>query len=320
MSIKRIVYGLLTVLNIKDMGFFIPHRYAAELERHKSKIRWIHDWFLEDKIDAFSDILELVSAFNKDLKKIDLQSESRNAPRWHQDWFPGLDAAVLYSFVRSKKPKNILEIGSGHSTRFILKAIKDGNLDTSLTCVDPAPRASFFSERINFFEKTIQSVDFKQLPELSEGDFLIIDSSHIAVAGSDVDTIVNQILPNLPKGVFIHFHDIFLPDHYPPAWRWREYNEQLVISSLLFGGRFEPVFSSHFVRRYLEEYIQRYDLCWIPVMPDAFESSLWIEVNRENAANSLAGAAGFEPAMAGSKPAALTTWPRPSNLCRAFNL
>ena len=33
----------------------------------------------------------------------------------------------------------------------------------------------------------------------------------------------------------------------------------------------------------------------------------------ENPDNSVAGAAGFEPAMAGSKPAALTTWPRPSN-------
>ena len=273
------VYGLLTVLNIKDMGFFIPHRYAAGLKRNKNQIHWIHKWFSEDKVKAFSDTLELVSAFNKDLKKIDYQSRSKNKPRWHQDWFPGLDAAVAYSFVRSKKPKNILEIGSGHSTRFILKAIKDGNLDTSLTCVDPAPRASFFSEKINFFEKTIQSVDLKQLPELSKGDFLIIDSSHIAVSGSDVDIIVNQILPNLPKGVFVHFHDIFFPDHYPPAWQWREYNEQLVISALLFGGRFEPVFSSHFVRRYLEEYIKRHDLCWIPVMPGAFESSLWLEVN-----------------------------------------
>ena len=273
------VYGLLTVLNIKDMGFFIPHRYAAGLKRNKNQIHWIHKWFSEDKVKAFSDTLELVSAFNKDLKKIDYQSRSKNKPRWHQDWFPGLDAAVAYSFVRSKKPRNILEIGSGHSTRFILKAIKDGNLDTSLTCVDPAPRAPFFSEKIYFFEKTIQSVDLKQLPELSEGDFLIIDSSHIAVSGSDVDIIVNQILPNLPKGVFVHFHDIFFPDHYPPAWQWREYNEQLVISALLFGGRFEPVFSSHFVRRYLEEYIKRHDLCWIPVMPGAFESSLWLEVN-----------------------------------------
>ena len=164
--------------------------------------------------------------------------------------------------------------------RFILTAIKDGNLDTALTCVDPAPRASFFSEKINFFEKTIQSVDLKKLPELSEGDFLIIDSSHIAVSGSDVDIIVNQILPNLPKGVFVHFHDIFLPNNYPSTWKWREYNEQLVISSLLFGGRFEPIFSSHFVRLYLKESIKQHDLCWIPVVPGAFESSLWIEISR----------------------------------------
>ena len=52
------VYGLLTVLNIKDMGFFIPHRYAAGLERDKNKTCWIHKWFSEDKIDAFSDTLE----------------------------------------------------------------------------------------------------------------------------------------------------------------------------------------------------------------------------------------------------------------------
>ena len=90
------VYGLLTVLNIKDMGFFIPHRYAAGLKRNKNQIHWIHKWFSEDKVKAFSDTLELVSAFNKDLKKIDYQSRSKNKPRWHQDWFPGLDAAVAY--------------------------------------------------------------------------------------------------------------------------------------------------------------------------------------------------------------------------------
>ena len=38
-----------------------------------------------------------------------------------------------------------------------------------------------------------------------------------------------------------------------------------------------------------------------------------LRLTEEDADNSVAGAAGFEPAMAGSKPAALTTWPRPSN-------
>ena len=38
-----------------------------------------------------------------------------------------------------------------------------------------------------------------------------------------------------------------------------------------------------------------------------------LRLTGENFDYSVAGAAGFEPAMAGSKPAALTAWPRPSN-------
>ena len=38
-------------------------------------------------------------------------------PRWDQDWFPRLDAAALYVFVRETAPSRIIEIGSGHSTR-----------------------------------------------------------------------------------------------------------------------------------------------------------------------------------------------------------
>ena len=74
------VYGLLTVLNIKDMGFLLPHRYAAGLERDKNKTCWIHKWFSEDKIDAFSDTLETVSAFNKDLKKSIISPEVKTHP------------------------------------------------------------------------------------------------------------------------------------------------------------------------------------------------------------------------------------------------
>ena len=45
------------------------------------------------------------------------------APRWNQDWFPRLDAAAAYATVRSLKPRRIVEVGSGHSTRFHARAI-----------------------------------------------------------------------------------------------------------------------------------------------------------------------------------------------------
>ena len=73
-------------------------------------------------------------------------------PRWDQDWFPRLDAAALYVFVREARPRGIVEIGSGHSTRFMARAVRDGGLadddhrDRSCsrapTSRAPAPRSS----------------------------------------------------------------------------------------------------------------------------------------------------------------------------------
>ena len=50
------------------------------------------------------------------------------APRWNQDWFPRLDAAAAYAMVRNTRPRRIVEVGSGHSTRFMARAVADGGL------------------------------------------------------------------------------------------------------------------------------------------------------------------------------------------------
>jgi len=47
------------------------------------------------------------------------------APRWNQDWFPRLDAAAAYAMVRRHRPARIVEVGSGHSTRFLARAVVD---------------------------------------------------------------------------------------------------------------------------------------------------------------------------------------------------
>ena len=44
--------------------------------------------------------------------------------------------------VRSLRPRRIVEVGSGHSTRFLARAVADGGLDTRITAIDPRPRAS----------------------------------------------------------------------------------------------------------------------------------------------------------------------------------
>src|SRR3989337_782513 len=55
-------------------------------------------------------------------------------------------------------------------------------------------------------------------PPLGEGDILFIDSSHQLKPGSDVEFLLKAVLPMLPAGVRVHFHDIFLPDDYPASW------------------------------------------------------------------------------------------------------
>lgn len=63
-------------------------------------------------------------------------------PRWNQDWFPRLDALAAYVMVRRAQPARIIEVGAGHSTWFLARAIRDGNLPTRLTSIDPQPRAT----------------------------------------------------------------------------------------------------------------------------------------------------------------------------------
>jgi len=96
---------------------------------------------------------------------------------------------------------------------------------------------------------------------LEAGDVAFFDASHVPMPGTDVDLIVNGILPRLRPGVLVHFHDIFLPDAYPSEWAWRAYNEQNAIAPLLTAGGYDVLFSS------------RYALT--RMAPDR-ESSLWL--------------------------------------------
>lgn len=51
----------------------------------------------------------------------------------HTSYFGTMDSILLYSFVREFKPKNILEIGGGTSTKIIFQALAKNGLDVKLT-------------------------------------------------------------------------------------------------------------------------------------------------------------------------------------------
>jgi predicted O-methyltransferase YrrM len=214
-------------------------------------------------------VLAWIEDVASDLENIG--ADTPPAPRWKQDWFPRLDAAAAYAIVRKTHPRRIVEVGSGHSTRFLARAVADGRLDTRITAIDPQPRASLHGLAVTRLNVPVQAAGPAVFDELQDGDILFIDSSHQVKPGSDVEFLLERVLPRLARGVRAHFHDIFLPDDYPADWAWRRYNEQQAVARLLADG-YRQEFSSHQAGKGALNGV----LARLPLMPGALESSLWL--------------------------------------------
>ena len=271
---RRAWFGLRTVLGLGKRGFFIPYRYAADLPPPGRRPAYgaVEALFDAHRTD-FLDVLTAIDGLAEDLLAIG--SAPPPAPRWTQGWFPRLDAAAAYAMVRRQAPRRIVEVGSGHSTRFLARAIADGGLDCRITAIDPAPRADLAGAAIELRRQTVHQAGAEPYRDLAPGDILMIDSSHILMPGSDLDFLLGHVLPALPTGVLLHFHDIFLPDDYPAAWDWRGYNEQLGLLALLQAD-WAPLFASHYVATRMADALQGTVIARLPLAEGACESGLWL--------------------------------------------
>jgi hypothetical protein len=270
---RKFWFGLLTVLGLAERGFFIPHRYARTVPRAGRRAPYpAVESLMQAREPAFRDALGWLDEYADDLFRIG----EDGGPRWTQSWFPRLDAAIAYALVRRLAPRQVIEVGAGHSTRFLTRAVADGGLATRIVAVDPAPRASLTGHPVEWRRTTVQEAEPDVFAGLAPGDMLSIDSSHILMPGSDVDTLLGRVLPALPPGVMVHIHDIFLPDDYPAEWDWRGYNEQLGVLGLLLGGGWEIVFASHYVATRMADAVAGSPAGRLPLPAGAFESSLWL--------------------------------------------
>ena len=268
---KKRLIAIATTLGIANGGVFVPHRYAASL-RPPPGYPALEPIFAEAR-PAMEQVLAAIDRYSDIVERF--HGAKPPTPRWGQDWFPGLDGAAAYAIVRAGRPRKILEIGSGHSTRFLAQAVADGEMDTKIHCVDPAPRADISALNVRLRRRTLQETALSTLPALDQGDVLFIDSSHLALPGSDVDLLFSEIIPALEPGVLVHIHDILLPDAYPAAWAWRAYSEHQVVAAWLAAGGLEPLFSSRYTRTRLADRVAASAVSRIPVASGAFETSLW---------------------------------------------
>jgi len=279
--LRRLRLGLPTLLGLQTLGWFIPYRYAAGV--HPPASYTALQPIFESRLPAFEAWIATLESYSEAFAAI---ADAENgpaaarpgAPRWGQAWFPRLDAATAYAMLRERRPGRVVEIGSGHSTRFLWQAIRDGGLATELTAIDPEPRAELGAWPITLVRKTVQEAGPAAFAALRPGDMLLVDSSHILMPGSDVDLILAEVLPRLPAGVVVQFHDILLPDGYPAAWAWRGYNEQQGLVGWLASGRLVPLFSSHVAATRLAARVAAGPLGRLPLVDGALETALWMEV------------------------------------------
>ena len=168
-------------------------------------------------------------------------------------FFERVDAEVAYSFVRHRKPRRVIEVGSGHSTLVLAKAMRrnaEEGAEGTFTAIEPHPRG-FLKDGLpgltDLLEARVQEVPLEVFRKLQAGDVLFIDSSHVVAMDSDVLYECLRILPALAPGVRVHFHDIFAPLDYPEKFVKRNlcfWGEQYMLEAFLsFNTAFKVVWS-----------------------------------------------------------------------------
>ncbi len=150
---------------------------------------------------------------------------------FNNGFFERIDAEIAYSFVRQRKPRRVIEVGSGNTTLVMSAALRknaEEGFPAEFTAIEPFP-AQFLKDGIPglsaLIQKPVQQAPFEPFLGLEAGDILFIDSSHVVSTDSDVLYELLRILPALAPGVLVHFHDIFCPLDYP---------EKFVVTNLCF--------------------------------------------------------------------------------------
>ena len=207
--------------------------------------------FSSDKYDI-NEQLRLLGKINDKFISQDLTDFCKSTGFvWNNGQFDRSDALHYWGLINQIKPKNILEIGSGWSSRVAANAAE--LTGSRLQCIDPNPRVEIQHLNLNIRKEKIQSFDPYELSRtLNEGDILFIDSSHSVKTGNDVVFIYCILFPLLPKGLIVHIHDLYLPYGRPRQqlikhrmYWYEDYLTQILVSQ----NKLKPILANHFLAR-----------------------------------------------------------------------
>ncbi len=200
---------------------------------------------------------DLASAWGSEYARFPLKSnEPASEPHLLNGGFGPVDAELLYALIRQNRPRRVVEIGAGHSTRFIAAALKrnagNGAVAEFIT-IDPSgiDDLQHLDGLTRHISDRVERLPLSTFAQLRAGDILFIDSPHVVTVGGAVPYLLLEVVPRVAPGVFIHVHDVFLPNAYPEHWVTRDlrfYTEQYLLHAFLaFNGSFEAILMANYL-------------------------------------------------------------------------
>lgn len=267
-------------MHLLPIDYYSPLPNTRELLPEIWATRWDGVPGFDLRLDGQLALLERLAAWATEIG----DTPAEPAPVPHQYYFNNgnfgpLDAATYHGMVREHRPNLILEVGGGFSTMVAARAALL-NRSTRVRVIEPFPSDVLrqgFPGLDTLVVRRLQDVAPEEFTSLEANDILFIDSTHVSKIDSDVNHLVLRILPRLSPGVFIHFHDVYLPWDYKESLlreRKRFWNEQyLVLAFLLFNDAFRVVWASHYLAEQVEDRVRRA----FPFLPRYDGTSLWLQ-------------------------------------------
>jgi hypothetical protein len=224
-----------------DRSYRLDLEYAPTAELRS---RWGHGRPSHGRLEAhfaaddvsYREEVETLSSFIEDLAAIPTVGTASAEPCWRNEWLVALDTVSLYGYTRLRAPARYVEVGSGQSTKVVARARRDGGLATHITSIDPNPRAEVDTLCDTVIRRPLETADVTAVfAGLTPGDIVFFDGSHRVLPNSDCVAFFLDVLPELPAGVLVGIHDIYLPDDYPDAFLGAWWSEQYTLAALLLA-------------------------------------------------------------------------------------
>jgi Methyltransferase domain len=162
---------------------------------------------------------ECTKRFRSSLKRFEIHKAAIKM-NGSDEGYGEVESDFLYCFVRTVRPAQIVQVGCGVSTAVCLMAARDEGYTPHIVCIEPYPtdflRREREAGRIELIERKLEEAGQDYVSKLDAGDLFFIDSSHTLAPAGEVNLIILEMLPRLPEGAYVHFHDIHFPYDYSP--------------------------------------------------------------------------------------------------------